>query len=160
MSENYLEKYNKNSLDQSLDIDSKIKIINGLESIDNDFINKFIKDLIFLVKNFDDKDLISETFKDKEKSIFNPYDASCEALVDNIKKSKAIAIIINEINKVLPNQITKYRMHILMKLNNELGERFSVSFDENGKIIMMSEATHYKQQELEENRQNFLDSLK
>lgn len=132
----------------------------------NDFVMDFVKDFIngmsTLVAESDTKDIgdIGQELRKKYKaSIFdvggNPY----EEFVKSMNKAKAVGIIVKDLEQLLPNQKAKYVMHVLMKISDDFGERYTFRFDGNGKVVSEAYQTHHKPKELEGDEEEYSSLL-
>lgn len=121
------------------------------------FIDQLITDLYYLVKNFGTGDnwVIFEKFKDKYHLIklFNPFATECEEFVEKMKSSQSVGILVEELSNM---EKIKYAIHLFMKMNDNLGFRVTMRFDENNRLVGAASAQHYNPQELEGNQQQLL----
>lgn len=154
----HLDKFNNGN---SLEVIKKISILNTVEGKEG-FVNDFINDLADLVEKSNTKDiyLIGKKLREKYKStLFDVGGSAYEVFVDNMKKAKAVGIFVKELEKILPQQKAKYVIHVLMKINDDFGERETLRFDEGGKVVGQAHGIHYNPKKLEENKHKFLDLL-
>lgn len=145
----------------SLEVAKKISILNTVEGKEG-FVNDFINDLADLVEKSDTEDiyLIGQKLREKYNStLFDIGGSPYDVFVSNMKKAKAVGIFVKELEKMLPQQKAKYVIHVLMKINDDVGERETLRFDENGKVVGQTHGIHYNPKKLEENKNEFLDSI-
>ncbi|MCA9351674.1 hypothetical protein KC929_02755 [Patescibacteria group bacterium] len=152
-----LEKININDLE----IVKKISVLNTVEGKE-DFVNDFINDLVNLVEKSNTKDISNIGRKLQEKygsDLFDVGGFPYEAFIDNIKKAQVVGVLVEALEKKLPQQQAEYVIHILMKISEDAGERETLWFNEDGRVVGQTHGIHFNQKKLEENKQEFLDSL-